>query len=104
MGLVSVEMFTRAWLGFLRVVASLVLVGRKQITTRAMLGRLNEGVTQILLCALTLILCFHLYLQVYGLGSSQPEQVVYFLACVVRLGSFFMTAGERIEALFDPRP
>ncbi|WP_027182861.1 hypothetical protein [Desulfovibrio inopinatus] len=101
MGVLSVELFSRAWLGFLGILADMVLFFRKKRQSQAVMSRLGMHLGIALLCSLSLILCFHLYLVRYGLGKTESEQLFYFLASVVRLTIFIKDIGRHIDALFS---
>ena len=102
MGLVSVEMFGKAWLGFLGLAAAFTLRAQKLIDSRSMLTRLHESLLRLLLCGGALTLAFTVYIRHLGLGFSEAEMMAYFIAAVARLALFLRTLSRDIDALFEP--
>jgi hypothetical protein len=100
MGLVSVDLFARAWKGFLGAVAAVVLNRKGWIGRRAMLMRLHGHLALSLLCMLALLASFRVYLDSFDLGGSTAEQMVYLLACVARMAVFFKNLSSDLDALF----
>jgi hypothetical protein len=104
MGLISVDMFSRAWKGFLGLVASFILYFKGSICSKCLLVRLNYYFALCVMCSLTLTLCFHLYLARFRLGTTEAEQMLYFLAAMIRMVFFLRNVNLDIDLLFDWRP
>ncbi len=100
MGILSVELFSRAWLGFLGVIAEIVLYCRKKRDGQTVLSRLGTYCGIALLCSLLLIFFFHLYLVRFGLGKTEVEQMFYFLSSCLGFVFILKDIGNRIDALF----
>ena len=104
LGIVSVDLFSRAYRGFLGLVASFILFYRKSIDSRCLFIRIHYYFALSTMCLLTLLLCFRIYLVRYQLGGTQQEQVIYFLAAMVRMYFFVRNINRDIDLLFSWRP
>ncbi|WP_461211136.1 hypothetical protein [Desulfocurvus sp. DL9XJH121] len=102
MGLVTVEMFGKAWLGFLGLLAPLILRLKGIISTRRMAGRLHRSLARMLLCCGVLALAFFAYTRHLGLGYEEHHVMAYFVAAVVRLVVFMRSLPQEIDYLFRP--
>ncbi|BBD08055.1 hypothetical protein [Desulfovibrio ferrophilus] len=101
MGLVSVEMFGRTWLGFLGLIAAAFLKSNGSISSRTFAGRMHESLLQLLLCGGLLLLAFTVYVRLLGLGFSKPEMVFYLIAAVIRLTTFIRSLEQSIDDMFE---
>lgn len=104
MGFASVDLFSRAWRGFLGLIASLILFFRKSIGLKCLFIRLHYYFALSMMCSLTLLLCFHIYLVRFRLGVTQAEQFIYFLAAMIRMIFFVRNINRDIDLLFSWRP
>ena len=102
MGVISVDLFSRAWKGFLGIIADVILFARRDISRRSFFSRLSTHLGITLVCSLGLLLCFHVYLNQHGLGKTEAEQLFYFLASVIRLAIFLKHVGKDMDALLAP--
>lgn len=100
MGIVSVEMFSKAWLGFLGIVAALLMYFAGGITQGNLLARFKEHGTIVVLCSSVLIMAFSVYSNYLGLGESQQEALAFFITVVVRLVMLVPTLPSEIDRLF----
>jgi succinate-acetate transporter protein len=100
-GILTADLFIRSWTGFLKTTAIVMFFARGRLTLQVFLGRLNTSVAVLILCFLTLILCFFLYSIKYGLGRSEAEQLAYFFGAVTRTAMFLKDASGIIEGMFD---
>lgn len=101
MGLVSVEMFGKGWLGLLGMAAALILRLKGLIGPRRLTARLHEALVRVLLCFGLLILAFTVYVRHLGLGFEEQHMIAYFVAAAVRLAMFMRSLPAEVEALFD---
>ncbi len=101
-GIVSADMFVRAWNGFLECAACVVLLVQKKIPSQVFFSRLGRSIPLTILCFLLLILCFKVYFSVLGYGRAELEQLGYFLGAVPRTGFYLVSAGRMIDAMFKP--
>ena len=104
MGVASVRLFARAWLGFLGVLATWVLAARGELAWSAVPARLHGHGARGLLCGLVLVLAFRLYMAELGLGTSQQEQLFYFLGCTGCMVPLAVRLPRMVEDLFACGP
>ena len=68
MGVFSADMFARSWRSLLGLLAALILYLRRKINLRGLFSRLHHHLVIVLMCSLSLVLFFELYLVRYALG------------------------------------
>ena len=103
LGLACTDLFYRFWKGFLGCLAAIHLLVGGRITRPQFLQRLGLHLVTALGSCVILVLAFRLYLQLWSLGHSETEQVVFFLGCMARLVPLMFVIKREIEALFDTR-
>ena len=104
MGFISVELFSRAWLGTLGIAATLILYFRDSFNLKCLFFRLQYHFGISLMCSLILLLCFRIYLVRFSMGVNQSEQIIYFLAAMVRMVFFVRNINKDIDSLISWRP
>lgn len=102
MGIVSVDLFCRAWMGLMTLIATAVLRHRDEIARQEALARAHRGVLSLLFCGGLLAVVFHLYSNVYGLGTSPGECLAYLLAATVRMVVFLKDVSHRVDRMLRP--
>ena len=100
-GIISADMFVRAWHNFLECAACVVLLVQKKISFQVFIYRLMKSIPFTILFSLLLILCFKVYFML-GYGREELEQLGYFIGAVPRTGFYLVSAGRMIDALFKP--
>ncbi len=100
LGAASVSLFGRTWLALLGSLAAAILFFRGLLSGRRCLARMHGHLAKGFLCGLLLALAFRVHLHTLGLGTSNLEQICYFLGCLPVLLVFFRNAPGRIDDLF----
>ncbi|NJB68354.1 hypothetical protein GGQ74_002027 [Desulfobaculum xiamenense] len=102
MGFVSVDLFSRAWMGLMSLVASAVLAHRDELAGRELRSRLHTALAVMLLNAGLLAVLFHFYSRVHGLGTTTLECLLYLIAASVRMLVFLRGVSRRIDEMLTP--
>lgn len=103
LGIASVTLFYRGWLGFLRILSALYLRIRSEIPKQELFVRLNAGFRDLLFNHLLLTFFFLSYLTELGSGATAPETGGYSLAILFSMMRVFRTVSRDVHELFETR-
>lgn len=101
MGIVTVDLFSRAWMGLMGIIAALVLNFRGELSRGQFIRRINLRLVNLLFCGGLLVVLFHLYSSVYALGTSQGESLAYLISAGTRLIFFLTDISKQIDDLLS---
>lgn len=100
MGIVSVEFFCTSWLGLLGVLASIVMLIRKNVGAGLFLALLNRHLSRCLIFSGLLFIAFKVYLGNFLFGHSELEQLVYLVTVIIAMCRVMKSLPHRVDSLF----